>query len=464
MFVDNGDGTGTLSGTPAAATGGTYAITFTATNVVGSSPVQNFTLTVNQPPMITSTNATAFTVGQAGTFTVTTTGFPKPSITRGGVALPMGVMFMDNGNGTGTLSGTPGPGTGGNYMLTFTASNGVLPNAVQNPFTLTVQQPPTAVADGPYTMDANTTFSRATSDPDHLLANDMLGFPPATITSFGGGSMGGTVTDNAAGATVTPLPTFATGSLQVQSTGAFSFTPPAGFTGTYTFQYRLSNAAGTSDATVTIHVRPKATNDSFGETVIGNVSVNTANGTVFSILTNDVYNGTPTINTSGTSAHGGSVVVASTGTFTYNPPAGYQGADSFTYTITDSSTFTSTSATVSLTVSGMIWFINNTAGAGDGRLSSPFNSLAAFQAINDGMGAHPANNDNIFLYDSATAYTGPVTLLTGQKLIGQDATSSLATITGLTPGASSAALPATGGGSPNKATRPPCAWTAPRLL
>src|SRR5262249_6110785 len=111
----------------------------------------------------TSANATTFTVGQAGTFTVTTTGFPKASIARGGVALPSGVMFVDNGNGTGTLSGTPGPGTGGTYILSFTASNGVPPNAVQNPFTLTVQQPPTAVADGPYTTDANTTFARTTS-------------------------------------------------------------------------------------------------------------------------------------------------------------------------------------------------------------------------------------------------------------------------------------------------------------
>src|SRR5262249_47948895 len=81
--------------------------------------------------------------------------------------------------------------------------------------------------------------------------------------------------------------------------------------------------------------------------------------------------------------------------------------------------------------------------------ASPLNSLAAFQAINNGASGHPAANANIFLYDSATGYTGPVTLLNGQKLIGQDATASLATITGLTPGASSAPLPPTGGGSPN---------------
>src|SRR5205085_6634101 len=105
-------------------------------------------------------------------------------------------------------------------------------------------------------------------------------------------------------------------------------------------------------------------------------------------------------------------------------------------------------ATVTLTVSGMIWFVNNTAGSnGDGRLSSPFNTLAAFQAVNDGAGNHPAANDNIFLYESATAYVGPVTLLNGQKLIGQDATVSLATITGVNPPSGSASFPAMNSGN-----------------
>ena len=56
-------------------------------------------------------------------------------------ALPAGVGFADNGNGTATLSGTPDPGTTGVYPLTVTAANGVLPNATQT-FTLTVNQGP----------------------------------------------------------------------------------------------------------------------------------------------------------------------------------------------------------------------------------------------------------------------------------------------------------------------------------
>src|SRR5205814_6654181 len=105
------------------------------------------------------------------------------------------------------------------------------------------------------------------------------------------------------------------------------------------------------------------------------------------------------------------------GTFAYDPPAGHGGPDSFTYPVTGAGG-TSAPATVSVSVSGMIWFINNAAGAGSGRLSAPFNTLAAFQAVNDGAGNHPAANDNIFIFESGSTYAGPVTLLAGQKLIG----------------------------------------------
>ena len=95
------------------------------------------------PPTITSANNTTFTVGTAGTFRVTTTGIPTGTsmlITESG-ALPGGVTFVDNNNGTATLAGTPNAGTGGTYPITITASNGVSPNATQN-FTLTVNEPP----------------------------------------------------------------------------------------------------------------------------------------------------------------------------------------------------------------------------------------------------------------------------------------------------------------------------------
>src|SRR5207245_1911978 len=77
-FTDNGDGTATLAGIPLADSGGTYALTLTAHNGVGSDATQNFTLTVDETPAITSADHYGFTEGMPGSFTVTTRGFPTP--------------------------------------------------------------------------------------------------------------------------------------------------------------------------------------------------------------------------------------------------------------------------------------------------------------------------------------------------------------------------------------------------
>jgi hypothetical protein len=214
---------------------------------------------------------------------------------------------------------------------------------------------------------------------------------------------------------------------------------------------------------------PVAANDTFPVTVTGNVRINSANlAAPFSVVSNDFLGVNPTstvsavqaVNTvvtntiTATSANGGDIVMtvsgADIGKFTYNPPAGFEGTDTFTYTLSDNANITSAAAnrtaTVSITVSGMIWFIDNNAtacttlAAGCGRLTNPFSSLAAFAALNNGSGNNPAANDNIFVYERGTDYVGPVTLLSGQKFIGQDATASLASIVG-TPATGSDALP-----------------------
>src|SRR6185369_17062063 len=75
-----------------------------------------------------------------------------------------------------------------------------------------------------------------------------------------------------------------------------------------------------------------------------------------------------------------------------------------------------------------------------------FSSLSAFNALNNGTGNNPAANDNIFVYESVTAYTGPLTLLNGQKFIGQDATDTLSNISGVVPPVNSDPLPTTAPG------------------
>ena len=75
---------------------------------------QTFTLTVNQAPAITSAASHDLHGGRGGHFTVTTTGFPTPALSESGT-LPTGVTFVDNGNGTATLSGTTTATPAGSY-------------------------------------------------------------------------------------------------------------------------------------------------------------------------------------------------------------------------------------------------------------------------------------------------------------------------------------------------------------
>lgn len=203
---------------------------------------------------------------------------------------------------------------------------------------------------------------------------------------------------------------------------------------------------------------PVGANDTFPVTVVGNVSINSATlSTPFSVTANDYLGLNPVATISSfqaTTANGGQVVMTTSGPnmgrFTYDPPAGFEGVDTFTYTLADNpnapSAAANRTATVSITVSGMVWFINNTApactAAGCGRLSNPFSTLAAFNGFNNGTGNNPAANDNIFIFESGTAYAGGVTLLSGQRLIGQDASQSLSTLTGLIPPTGSPSFPA----------------------
>jgi hypothetical protein len=193
----------------------------------------------------------------------------------------------------------------------------------------------------------------------------------------------------------------------------------------------------------TLRATPVAVDDTYAAT--GNIRISVA---APGVLGND-FAGVPSAAITGapvTSANGGDVTLNADGSFTYNPPAGFEGTDTFTYTLTNSAG--SNPATVTINVSGMIWFINNNSSCPcDGRLTSPFNTLASFAAVNNGAGNNPAANDNIFVYESATDYVGPVTLLNGQRFIGQDATASLSSITGLTPPTGSDPLPAMNSGN-----------------
>jgi len=183
-FTNNGDGTATLAGTPAAFSGGAYHITLTATNGSAAVASQNFTLAIDQSPAVTPSNA-SFVAAVTGTFTIHTTGFPAPAMQESGL-LPAGITFTDNGNGSANLSGTPAADAQGSYAITISASNGTAPDA-SKPFTLLVGLPPqiTSAAAGEFSAGTSATFQVTTT-----------GFPIASLSESGLLPSGVTFTDN----------------------------------------------------------------------------------------------------------------------------------------------------------------------------------------------------------------------------------------------------------------------------
>jgi len=153
----------------------------------------------------------------------------------------------------------------------------------------------------------------------------------------------------------------------------------------------------------------------------------------------------------GASAHGGEFSVAADGSWHYLPPAGYRGEDSFVYQVCDNGTPSlCTSAGVTLTISGMVWFVDGDAApGGDGRVATPYDQLFDVALINiDGAPGHAADGDTIYVGAAATAYFGQMPLRANQKLIGEASSVPIATAAGLTLAPDSQSLPTTGGPEP----------------
>ncbi|MEN3369734.1 MAG: hypothetical protein V7609_1877 [Verrucomicrobiota bacterium] len=362
-FTDNGDGTAKFDGTPAAGTGGTYTQTLTASNGVAPNAVQTFTLTVNQPPLITSANNKTFTAGVAGTtFQLTASGFPTTfTFTNTGAALPGGLSLSS----AGLLSGTPDAGTGGTYNLTFQVANGISPAGTQS-FTLTVNEAPT-IASFVCGSGANCSGSDGIT-----FQASVAGIVTFSATGF---PSGGSIVLSKTGT----LPSGLTFTNNGDGTAKIAGTPAVGSGGIYSPITIIANNGvspnGTRDFILTVTEAPTAVNDPTGG-IPSNSSpaVNTYHiplngslgvGSGLNVLTNDTLGEpdatvtsfgkttgletTVASNTTGTTLASGTVQVFANGTFTYTPPsATFTGLDSFKYTITN--TTASSTATVSLAV------------------------------------------------------------------------------------------------------------------
>ncbi|MEK7395294.1 MAG: putative Ig domain-containing protein, partial [Fibrobacterota bacterium] len=170
-ITDNGDGTATLSGTPANANVG-------ANNVVlrvGDGLVdvdQSFTITiadVNNAPAFTSSGVTTGTENVVYTYNITTSDADGNARTITAPTKPAWLSITDNGNGTATLTGTPLHANTGANNVTIRVNDGTV-NTDQS-FTITVtdvNNTPAFTSSGVTTGTENAlyTYNITTSDGD----------------------------------------------------------------------------------------------------------------------------------------------------------------------------------------------------------------------------------------------------------------------------------------------------------
>ena len=366
-FTDNGDGTATLAGTPAAGTEGNYPLTLTSHIAGDTDSTENFTLTVDESPTITSAATVAFTENAAGTFTITTgPSVPSTVTLTEEDTLPTGMTFHDNGNGTATISGAPTE-TGTFYPF-IEASNGVTPANYQE-ITLTVNQPLTV-----------TTTSLA------AWAVGKAGYSQTIATSGGTGADTFAVTSGS-------LPT---GLSLNAGTGAITGTPSVA--NTFDFTITATDTVGATAAeayAVTINPAPSITTATLPNWTVNksgyNQTIAVSGGTApdtFSVTSGSLPNGL-TLNSS-TGAISGTPSAANTFNFTITVTDSFGGTGSQSYTVVVNPAVSVTTTSLANWTQGIAGYsqtIATSGGTGADSFSVSSGSLPTGLSLNAGTGA-----------------------------------------------------------------------------
>jgi len=272
-FVNNGDGTATISGIPTSSSSeggcsgteaegdleggdvcGGFAFALVATNSQGEY-AQALGMDVNVLPTIDSGSEATFYVGSASSFTVFGTGIPDPIFYTWDEAIleSAGVQLVDNENGTASIVGTPT--TPGTYTFNIHATTGFAEELepVQE-FTLTVAEGLSApeinssdtatwaVIGAPFAPDPFTVASIGSPTPvlSVVTAEGQTGLPPGVNFIDNGDS---TATFGADCQITWP-------GMDPSCLGLLSDDAE----GTWTFTIRASNSEGTTDQTFTLDV------------------------------------------------------------------------------------------------------------------------------------------------------------------------------------------------------------------
>jgi len=342
---------------------------------------------------------------------------------------PLTTVLMSNpASGTlnlstnGSFTFTPSLNFTGNVTFTYRATDGALTSGVAT-VTITVlpvNDAPVALDDN-YSVNEDTTLTIATPG---ILAND---------SDVDGNPLTAVLVSNPA-----------SGTLNLSTNGAFTFTPSLNFTGNVTFTYRASDSQLLSGvATVTIRVlpvndTPVALDDFYSVNedtpllisipgVLGNDS--DVDGDVLSaVLLTNVLHGTLTL--------------SNNGAFLYTPSLNYTGVDVFAYRATDGA-LTSSVAFVTITVlplnDGPVAVNDAYTLAEDGTLTIPARGILTNDFDTDGdlltavlgtgvqHGTLNLSGNGAFTYTPSLNYTGVDTFT--YRATDGSLTSALATVT-----------------------------------
>ena len=164
---------------------------------------------------------------------------------------------------------------------------------------------------------------------------------------------------------------------------------------------------------------PVAVNDSYTATGNVGITIPAASGVKANDFDDNLAGATITAGSFATT-QSGTIVLAADGSFTYTPPVGFTGSDTYIYTLNDGNPVggsipTTNTATITITVSNMIWFVDNTGGGtgGAGNLANPFKRLTDFN-----LSAGPQAGHVVFVKNTGTQYGGGIVLKNNMYLFG----------------------------------------------